>query len=85
MNEFNKTNYFNVDNWSFLGCIGSRHTEHTSQIGSVNEINYKSLENKITDIEQKLGARVGVSLYDVETKKESWSYRGDTRFPDEHV
>jgi beta-lactamase class A len=65
----------------FLGCIGSRHTEHTSQIGSVNEINYKSLENKITDIEQKLGARVGVSLYDVETKKESWSYKGDTRFP----
>ena len=51
------------------------------QTGSNNEINYKSLENKIKDIEQKLGARVGVSLHDVETKKESWSYKGDLRFP----
>ncbi len=66
---------------AFLGCISSRHTEHISQIGPVNEINYKSLENRITDIEQKLGARVGVSLYDVETKKESWSYKGDSCFP----
>ena len=64
---------------SFLGCMGSRHTESIWGIDSV--INYESLENKITDIEQKLGARVGVSLYDVETKKETWSYKGDSRFP----
>lgn len=64
---------------SFLGCMGSKHTEPIWGIDPV--INYESLENKIAYIEQKLGARVGVSLYDVETKKETWSYKGDSRFP----
>jgi len=66
---------------SLVGCAGSKYNEHTASVDLVNEINYKSLENKIKEIEQKFGAQVGVALYDVETKKESWNYKGDNRFP----
>lgn len=66
---------------SLLGCIGAKHDDHIAPAGSVDEMNYRALENRIKDIEQKLGARVGVSLYDVKTNKKSWSYKGDSRFP----
>jgi len=39
-----------------------------------------SISQKIVEIEQKLGAQVGVSVYEVKNKK-LWSHKGDTRFP----
>lgn len=65
---------------SLLGCIGSKNRNYNTQSNSPNELKFKSIENNIKDIERKLGALVGVSLYDVENK-ESWSYKGDLRFP----
>lgn len=38
------------------------------------------LTKKIQDIEHQLGARVGVSVFDLKTQKK-WNYKGDTRFP----
>lgn len=46
----------------------------------VEKERFNLIEKKIKTIENKLGARVGASIYDVEAK-ELWSYKGDTRFP----
>ncbi|WP_331774580.1 class A beta-lactamase [Sulfurospirillum sp. 1612] len=66
---------------SLLGCSDSIHHEQVPKISQVDGINYRGLENKIISIEKKLGARVGISVYDVDMKKELWSYRGGSRFP----
>lgn len=46
-----------------------------------NPLRCANLKNKVQSIEKRLDARVGVSLYDVATKKELWSYKGSSRFP----
>nr|WP_198552739.1 class A beta-lactamase [Psychromonas sp. Urea-02u-13] len=38
------------------------------------------LTEKIKSVEKKLGARIGVAVYDTQSKA-LWSYKGDTRFP----
>jgi beta-lactamase class A len=38
------------------------------------------LTDQIKSVEKKLGARVGVAVYDTQSKA-LWSYKGDTRFP----
>lgn len=66
---------------SLLACIFLGYDNQISYAGSVNETNYKQLEDKIRTLEHNLRARIGVSLYDFEVEKEPWSYKGNTRFP----
>ncbi|HWS40103.1 MAG TPA: class A beta-lactamase [Arenimonas sp.] len=42
--------------------------------------NANSVLTEIKRVERELDARVGVSIYDVKTKK-IWNYKGETRFP----
>lgn len=42
--------------------------------------NANPIANKIKTIEQQLGARVGVAVYDVKSQ-ELWNYNGNSRFP----
>lgn len=42
--------------------------------------NASSVLTEIKKVERELDARVGVSIYDVKTKK-LWSYNGEDRFP----
>ncbi|SCY57217.1 beta-lactamase class A CARB-1 [Desulfoluna spongiiphila] len=64
----------------FSGCIAAKQGGPAPQNAPANGARYTPLENRIKEIEHALGARVGVSLYEVETS-ESWSYKGDIRFP----
>ncbi|MGI9280766.1 MAG: class A beta-lactamase [Endozoicomonas sp.] len=41
---------------------------------------YQPVEEKVIALEKRLDARIGVSIYEVSTKK-GWSYKGNQRFP----
>jgi len=43
-------------------------------------VNANTITEKIKQVEQKLGARVGVSVFDIGAN-ESWNYNGDDKFP----
>ncbi len=49
-------------------------------LSSVSSVYADIITKKIEEIENKLGARIGASIYDV-TDNKFWSYKGDTRFP----
>jgi len=49
-------------------------------IGLVFSVQANTILKKIEEQEHKLGARIGVSIYDLKAK-DSWSYNGDDRFP----
>jgi beta-lactamase class A len=46
----------------------------------VSSLHANTIIKKIEEIESQLGARIGVSIYDVADNK-LWNYNGDTRFP----
>lgn len=46
----------------------------------VSSAHANTIIKKIEEIESQLGARIGVSIYDV-TDNKLWNYNGDTRFP----
>jgi beta-lactamase class A len=46
----------------------------------VSSVQANTIIKKIEEIESQLGARIGVSIYDV-TDNKRWNYNGDTRFP----
>lgn len=49
-------------------------------IGLVFSVHANTIIKKIEEQERELGARIGVSIYDV-ADNELWNYNGDTRFP----
>ncbi|SFC97590.1 class A beta-lactamase [Pseudoalteromonas denitrificans] len=49
-------------------------------IASVFSVNANTIIKKIEEQERQLGARIGVSIYDV-TDNKLWHYNGNTRFP----
>lgn len=49
-------------------------------ISLVFSVQANTITQKIEDQEQLLGARIGVSIYDV-IKKKLWSYNGNEHFP----
>ena len=51
-----------------------------ANLSSVSSVHANSIIKKIEEIESQLGARIGVSIYDV-TDNKLWNYNGDTRFP----
>lgn len=46
----------------------------------ISSVHANTIIKKIEQVESQLGARVGVSIYDV-TDNKLWNYNGDTRFP----
>ena len=46
----------------------------------VSSAHANTIIKRIEEIESQLGARIGVSIYDV-TNNKLWNYNGDTRFP----
>lgn len=46
----------------------------------VSSAHANTIIKKIEEIESQLGARIGVSIYDI-TDNKLWNYNGDTRFP----
>jgi beta-lactamase class A len=46
----------------------------------VSSAHANTIIKKIEEIESQLGARIGVSIYDV-TDNKLWNHNGDTRFP----
>jgi len=46
----------------------------------ITNVNANTITEKIKQVEQKLGARVGVSVFDI-SANESWNYNGDDKFP----
>lgn len=51
-----------------------------ANFSSVSSVHANTIIKKIEEIESQLGARIGVSIYDV-TGDKLWNYNGDTRFP----
>jgi len=49
-------------------------------IGLVFSVHANTILKKITEQERHLGARIGVSIYDI-AANDSWSYNGNDRFP----
>jgi len=47
---------------------------------AVSSVHADLLINKVKAIENRLDARIGVSIYDA-TRNHRWHYNGDTRFP----
>ncbi len=45
-----------------------------------SSVHANAIVKKIEEIEEQLGTRIGVSIYDVRDNK-LWNYNGDTRFP----
>lgn len=63
-----------------FACTGPGHGDPVAGTPAAPQPDFKTVEAKIKEVEQALGARVGVSLYDTGTRG-SWSYNGDLRFP----